>query len=106
VSRGLTHAEAAALKSAVQKHKQRLDAGVPQIAGGVTYEGTSAFVARPATVQFVDFTVGAVHRQTVVVTNVSLTFNRCAVSYFYNVIVVFGGNSSSTAEYSNKQYEN
>jgi hypothetical protein len=84
VSRGLTHAEAAALKSAVQKHKQRLDIGVPQIAGGVTYEGTSAFVARPAAAQFTDFTVGAVHRQRVVVTNVSLTFNRYAAPLLHN----------------------
>jgi hypothetical protein len=81
VSRGLTHAEAAALKSAVQKHKQRLDAGVPQIAGGVIYEGVSAFVARPDVVHFTDFTIGAVHRQRVVLTNVSLTFNRYTEYY-------------------------
>ena len=64
-----------ALKKAQLRQKSRLLEGTPQIAGGRTFHG-QAFVAKPDIILFKDFQVGKVYKKKILLTNVSLTFNR------------------------------
>mgnify|MGYP006110735227 CR=1 FL=1 len=49
--------------------------GQPQVAGGRTFSG-QAFASKPDVILFKDFVVGKVYRKKILLTNVSLTFNR------------------------------
>ena len=70
-----TKFEEDALRKAQAKAKSRLEEGTPQVAGGRTFKGQSAFVAKPDTIVFKDFVVGKVYHRKILLTNVSLTFN-------------------------------
>ena len=56
--------------------RQRQKDGIvkPQIVQGKEFKGT-AFISKPDKIFFKDFTVGVPHTQTILVTNVSFTFN-------------------------------
>ena len=58
------------------KARQRQKDGItkPQIVAGREFKGVS-FISKPETILFKDFTVGVPHTQTILVTNVSFSFN-------------------------------
>lgn len=63
-----------ALDRAKDRHKERIEEGVEQIAGGRTFHGPS-FVSKPAELVFVDFELGKKYKKRFLFTNVSYTFN-------------------------------
>lgn len=63
-----------ALERAKDRHKDRIDHGVPQIAGGKEFKG-DAFASTPAVVLFKDFEINKVYKKNFTLTNVSYTFN-------------------------------
>ena len=58
------------------KARQRQKDGItkPQIVAGREFKGVS-FISKPETILFKDFTVGVPHTQTILMTNVSFSFN-------------------------------
>ena len=64
-----------ALRRAQDRQKAGLMEGQPQVAGGRTFSG-QAFASKPDVILFKDFVVGKVYRKKILLTNVSLTFNR------------------------------
>ena len=70
----LSKFERDALDRAKERHHDRIEYGVPQVAGGKLYQG-DAFASTPSTILFKDFDVGKVYKKHFVLTNVSYTFN-------------------------------
>jgi hypothetical protein len=73
-TRALSKFERDSLDRAKVRHHDRIDYGVPQIAGGKVFQG-DAFASTPSTILFKDFEVGRSYRKVFTLTNVSYTFN-------------------------------
>ena len=60
----------------MEKARERQKAGItkPQVVAGREFKGTS-FISKPDVILFKDFTVGMAHTQTILLTNVSFSFN-------------------------------
>jgi hypothetical protein len=70
----LSKFERDALDRAKERHHDRIEYGIPQVAGGKLYQG-DAFASTPPIILFKDFDVGKVYKKNFVLTNVSYTFN-------------------------------
>lgn len=73
-TRDLSKFERDALDRAKDRHRDRIEYGVPQIAGGKMFQG-DAFASTPSIILFKDFEVGRTYRKVFTLTNVSYTFN-------------------------------
>lgn len=73
-TRDLSKFERDSLDRAKDRHRDRIEYGVPQIAGGKMFQG-DAFASTPSIILFKDFEVGRTYRKVFTLTNVSYTFN-------------------------------
>ena len=71
---GLSKFERSSLARASEKHRDRIELGTEQVAGGRTFKGV-AFVSKPDQILFQDFEVGKKYKKHFTLTNVSYTFN-------------------------------
>lgn len=84
----LSKFERDALDRAKDRHRSRIEEGVPQVAGGKFFQGPS-FACTPAVVLFKDFEVGRSYRQIITLTNVSYTFNSFKLLDLPDAIIDF-----------------
>jgi hypothetical protein len=70
----LSKFEQDSLERAKERHRDRIEQGTIQIAGGKVFKG-EAFAATPSTLLYKDFEVGKLYKKVLVLTNVSYTFN-------------------------------
>ena len=83
-----TQFEINSLERAKAAQRQRLEQGTVQIAGGREFKGQS-FVPKPATLSFIDFTVGEEYTQVFTLTNASYTFNSFKILPLDDAIIDF-----------------
>ena len=81
--------------------RQREGITKPQVVAGREFKGTS-FISKPEVIMFKDFTVGMAHTQTILMTNVSFSFNsfklmplQDKIKDFFNIVYTPSGRMSA-----------
>eukprot|EP01038_Epipyxis_sp_PR26KG_P006513 gene6513-8951_t len=85
----LSKFEKDSLERAKDRHRDRIEYGIEQIAGGKIFKGEAAFVSKPKEIIFKDFDVNKIYKKQFTLTNVSYTFNSFKVLELNDNVIDF-----------------